>query len=313
MRLSNRLAEATELRLPATLVFDHPSPRKLAVLLRQRPEAVGGLTPQAESRPPGTLVGLLRTAVESGRSDEFMDLLFAVSRFRPAFQAADGAEWVPDLLRLADGFEQPVLVCFPSLLAIFGPHEYARMATTFRARRTVLALPGFRDGEPLPATVEAIVELGARGVLRGTKGAPFALLGHSTGGLLAQATAARLEELGARPAAVVLVDTFALDGGGGGAEGPGAGTEAPSRMTGAILARDGGYGSVDDAKITAPTLLVRAADTSSAGVVGSWPLEHAAVDGRGDHFTVLEEDAPATAELIEGWLREVCPQSPDDM
>lgn len=237
------------------------------------------------------------------------------------------------------GPEQPVLVCLPSLLAISGPHQYARIAAAFRGRRNVLAmpLPGFLDGEPLPETPGAIIELGARAVLRATGGVPFVLLGHSTGGMLAQATAVRLEELGARLVGVVLVDTYSFSDsadseGGGEAAGLGDAAEVLPVLTGAMLAREGGYVPIDDTRLTAmggylrifagwrpagiaaPTLLVRAVDLLTApGAPGtdepqtaqaraSWPLPHTAVDGPGNHFTVMEEHAAATADLIEDWL-----------
>ncbi|WP_344641065.1 type I polyketide synthase, partial [Kitasatospora cystarginea] len=338
VELRNRLALATGLRLPATLLFDYPTPRLLAVRLRDQLAAAASSEPVAEeARPLGTIGTLLRGAAETGRSREFMELLIAASRFRPSFEHDEAADLAPEPVRLADGAERPVLVCLPSLLAISGPHQYARISAAFRGRRAVraLPLPGFREDEPLPATAEAVVEVVAQGTLRAAGGAPFVLLGHSTGGLVAQAAAARLEELGTGPAAVVLVDTYSFESEAG-ADGAGAGARVEDvlpALTGAMLAREGAYVPMDDTRLTAmggylrlfadrrptgtaaPTLLVRAVDVlaapgpdgvAEAAVRASWPLEHTALDGRGDHFTVMEEHAAATAELIENWLREVC-------
>ncbi|MFD9130141.1 hypothetical protein, partial [Kitasatospora sp. NPDC059571] len=85
-------------------------------------------------------------------------------------------------------------------------------------------------------------------------------------------------------------------------------------LTGAMLAREGAYVPMDDARLTAmggylrlftgwrpagiaaPTLLVRAPESLSAPGAGpealtsaaraSWPHEHTLLDGLGDHFTV---------------------------
>jgi hypothetical protein len=55
-------------------------------------------------------------------------------------------------------------------------------------------------------------------------------------------------------------------------------------------------------KIGAPTLLVRAGGT--AGATASWDLPHQVVDVPGDHFSVVEDDAPGVADRIRAWIED---------
>jgi pimeloyl-ACP methyl ester carboxylesterase len=59
--------------------------------------------------------------------------------------------------------------------------------------------------------------------------------------------------------------------------------------------------------IAAPTLLVQARDSFFTDAHGNthhayWELPHEVVDVAGDHFTILEEHADATARVIHEWL-----------
>src|SRR5262249_55885438 len=56
-------------------------------------------------------------------------------------------------VRPAGGGAPPPLICTPSVVAVSGPPEYAKLAAGLPGTRTVLALPwpGFGDGEPVPA------------------------------------------------------------------------------------------------------------------------------------------------------------------
>ncbi|MFF2546605.1 SDR family NAD(P)-dependent oxidoreductase [Kitasatospora sp. NPDC058063] len=286
IELRNRLNAATGLRLPATLVFDFPTPEQLVNHLY-------GQLCSPENRVAGPMERLLRKAVDVGRAQDGLDLLATASRLSPATDAPKA-----EALGLATGFLQPSLVCLPSALASGGIEEYGRFAAALEAARDVTAvtLPGFA-GDPLPADADVLVQALAEAA--STVAAPV-LVGRSVGAWLALATAGELERRGARPSAVVLIDGYPDD--------------LPGVLTGML---DAGHQvqPVDDDRlvamgryldlagapepVTAPVLLVGTGKRS-------WPRLSTTVQEvltvPGDHFTVLEEHSAATALAISTWL-----------
>ncbi|MFE1560745.1 type I polyketide synthase, partial [Streptomyces sp. NPDC058734] len=326
VRLRGSLNTATGLRLSATAVFDHPTPADLADHMRgelaaartpQAPEPAG---PPAQAQP---LAALYRQACADGKVKEATDLLVAASLLRPSF-TTEGTDGAPAPVTLSGGTGGtggtggPALICLPSVTALSSPHQFARFAAPFREHRDVhvLPLPGYGEGEPLPATADALVAHLAAEVLRLADGAPFALAGYSSGGWLAQEVTAHLERGGAAPAALVLLDTFL--------PGDAAQPAFRSRMTDAMFEREDAFGWMTDLRLTAmggyfrlfpawrptatavPTLLVRAGRSlvDGGGHQASWPLPHTAVDVPGDHFTMMEDDARAAAAAVDHWLTE---------
>ncbi len=348
LELRNRLSAIAGLGLPPTLMFDHPNPTALAghllALLEpspeggaDRPDPSGPAEPAGQSpiegsgamegstngstngQPAGMIGSLLRTAHDLDEDGEFMQLLLEVSRFRPSFNAPLEPHRAPAPVRLAHGAEGPALICLPSLLAMSGPHQFARFARSLDGVCDVdaLALPGFVAGESVPGTAEVAIETLLGVLAQDFVDAPFALVGYSSGGLLAQALAARLESLDTAPAAVILIDSYA----------PGSAdlVELRSGLMDGMFQRDAQYLVMDDIRLTAmgaylrlfknralaeivtPTLLVRATQPlpgtpADSEWKASWPPAHAAIDVPGDHFTVLEECADSTARAAHGWL-----------
>ncbi|EST35266.1 hypothetical protein N566_17795, partial [Streptomycetaceae bacterium MP113-05] len=315
VELRNRLNSAAGAVLPMAAFMDNPRPAALAeLLLNELPgvEQPGTHAPASPTAEPGTFLSvLLRQALDKGEPAAFVRLLGDAAAFRPAFTEPGRAGDVPAPVQLARGGSGQHLLCLPSALMASGPHQFARFAAALRDAHpvTALPLPGFLPGEALPGTLDALVgalSAGAADALG--DGEPFALVGYSSGGLLAHAVAARLSaRFGARP--VVLLDSRPLDGYTPAdhpwlLEGMAARMEAVDDTR---LTAMGGYLRLLDGGTPEPaglsTLLVGAAEHRGGRRV-TWPLPHTEVTVPGDHFTLIEEHADTTAAAVTAWLHD---------
>ncbi len=331
VELRNRLERVTGLRLPGTVVFDHPTPPALARFLWN--ELDDGARAE-HSTAVDTLGAYFRQACEQGRIEEGMELVRHAARLRAAFHSPDELRQRPHPVPLARGPRTPTLLCFPAVVAMSGAHQYARFAAALQDSRDTVVLPepGFLAGEQLPGSVDALVESQAQAALDHANGAPVALLGYSSGGWIAHAVAERLERWGQPANAVILVDTYLP-------------LEMNPRLqkafTGGLFSRREQFVSMDHVSLTAmggyfevfgdweprsintPALFVRARDPlpdeTGAPLAESdwgptWSLCDARAEAPGDHFTIMEEHAGTTARTVDAWLTDLpAPDGPHPM
>ncbi len=335
VELRNQLSASTGLTLPATLLFDFPTAQAVAVELAERYVRDGvpdrayetGAASGASAAPvraagapdaagtPDSVSALFRDACLTGRAWDSMVLLTVAARLRPVFDPAEAARAALAPVTLAAGGAGAPLICFPSLSALSGPHEYGRLGAELQGQRPVSALrhPGFEAGESLPDSLDALVTAHVAAVRAVAGQERPVLLGRSAGGWVAQAVAERLTADGCAPAAVVLIDTYPHDAD--------AAAQSFSAMTSDMLRRAARSSSAGPDRLTAmagyfelfadrtparpaaPTLYLRARDPlPGAEPAPPWGPVHTEVTVPGDHFTVLEEHAATTARAAHDWL-----------
>ncbi|MEU6486658.1 beta-ketoacyl synthase N-terminal-like domain-containing protein [Streptomyces sp. NPDC046887] len=313
------LAAECGLTLPAGVVFDHPTPTALAAFLGQRLSGADEAAPAPAEASPYSLEALYRNAGALDRPDAALELTKAASRLRTSFHTLAEAGHGAVTVELAPATERPGLICCPAPVPLYGAQQYARLASAFRGTRGVSALlaPGFSAGELLPADFGLMLDFLADGVRRRADGAPFVLLGHSSGGWFAYSLAARLARTGPPPAAVVLLDTYlpadpAL-------------LRMQRELAQGVLDGEAYFGPMTDVRLSAmgryfefftdwvpeepgvPTLQLRASEPLGQVAEGQdwhpdWKFDSTVADTEGDHLTMMDEHAPRTAQAVNAWL-----------
>ncbi len=335
VELRSRMNRMTDLRIPMSVMFDRPTPEALSAYIDSRltdlpqggragldatdMESSQSLAEQDAS--PDVLVSMLLQAHSRREVGQFMGVLTAASKFRSAFSTASACDIASEWVTLAKGPAPTELICVPTALAPSSPYQYVSFAKAFQGSRTIsaLSLPGYAQGEDLPDSIEAAVEALALTTEKRC-GAPFVLLGHSSGGWLAHALAGRLEREGKfGPVAVVLLDSYPIADGVSGAMLDALGDALVGDMLGFLndcrLTAMGGYvrllSAWRPAEIAAPTLCVKASE-SLRGVAGEvdseqrWEPGGEVLEAPGDHLTIMDEHAGATAGVISEWLLTTC-------
>ncbi|MFG2792451.1 SDR family NAD(P)-dependent oxidoreductase [Streptomyces sp. NPDC048419] len=332
VQIRNRLSTALRLRLPAGVVFEHPTAEDLADhvldLLRDDLPATVPEKGRQQPRPAQTLASLYRRVCEAGRVVEAMHMLVTASWSVPTYDAADTRRHkLPPMRRATGSGDGPVLVFFPGTNPPFAAPggEFARFHACLQGELDVLEFPhpGIGAGDAVPANLETLALVHAESVLEHVGDRPFVLVGASAGGAVAHAVTRQLEAMGTPPAGQVLLDTYVIDDTNSDKEwllslpaaiAPHLGGHEFTGDEDAAVAALGAYTRMflgwTPKPVATPTLLVRAsAPTPEMAATAapeewrtSWPLPHTQLDVPGDHFSLLRDHAGTTATAVRAWL-----------
>ncbi|WP_433334921.1 type I polyketide synthase [Spirillospora sp. CA-294931] len=299
--LRRRLIALTGLNLPSAAVLDHPTAEGLATHL------AASLSVTDEPHDSLSVRHLYRHACEIDKLDEGIGVLQALAKLRPDF--GDRAEFrrpVP-VTRLTTGSAPHTLVCLPS---IFAPCDYnfSRLGRNLDGQADVhtLRYPGFGDGDPLPRTLEVVLDVLSDTLLRHFRDTRFVLAGYSSGGWLAHALTHRLEHLGTAPAALALLDTphprsdpadFRMD-----LRALPADDAVFALMTDAELLAQGTYIHLLEnwtpSPLTTPLTFAQASESTFTALWNPTTT----LDLPGDHRSMLNEHVDITAKTLVHWL-----------
>jgi polyene macrolide polyketide synthase len=205
-----------------------------------------------------------------------------------------------------------------------------------------LPLAGYELGESLPATAKDALGSVVQGILEASGGQPFVLLGHSAGGLLAYAAATALCGTDVPLRGVVMLDTFytkpaeSKPAGSKSAESKSVESEPTgelpwdrllSGLFESVFQTEAYFGGFHSARLSAlahwyhiwPDIEIGAVDVPVLFVQCTEPFEGMAPESddwrstpvdpahtlrtlAANHFSILEDKAADTAELVKNWL-----------
>lgn len=214
VELRNRLTAVTAVTLPATAIFDHPTPTELAQYLITQIDGHGSSAAAAANPAEriDALTDVFLQACDAGRDADGWKMVALASNTRERMSSPVRNNVSKNVALLADGISDVVVICIPTLTALSDQREYRDIANAMTGRHSVysLTLPGFDSSDALPQNADMIVETVSNAIIDVVGGScRFVLSGYSSGGVLAYALCSHLSVKHQRnPLGVALIDTY---------------------------------------------------------------------------------------------------------
>lgn len=214
VELRNRLTAVTAVTLPATAIFDHPTPTELAQYLITQIDGHGSSAAAAANPAEriDALTDLFLQACDAGRDADGWKMVALASNTRERMSSPVRNNVSKNVALLADGISDVVVICIPTLTVLSDQREYRDIANAMTGRHSVysLTLPGFDSSDALPQNADIIVETVSNAIIDVVGGScRFVLSGYSSGGVLAYALCSHLSVKHQRnPLGVALIDTY---------------------------------------------------------------------------------------------------------
>lgn len=214
VELRNRLTAVTAVTLPATAIFDHPTPTELAQYLITQIDGHGSSAAAAANPAEriDALTDVFLQACDAGRDADGWKMVALASNTRERMSSPVRNNVSKNVALLADGISDVVVICIPTLTVLSDQREYRDIANAMTGRHSVysLTLPGFDSSDALPQNADMIVETVSKAIIDVVGGScRFVLSGYSSGGVLAYALCSHLSVKHQRnPLGVALIDTY---------------------------------------------------------------------------------------------------------
>lgn len=214
VELRNRLTAVTAVTLPATAIFDHPTPTELAQYLITQIDGHGSSAAAAANPAEriDALTDLFLQACDAGRDADGWKMVALASNTRERMSSPVRNNVSKNVALLADGISDVVVICIPTLTVLSDQREYRDIANAMTGRHSVysLTLPGVDSSDALPQNADMIVETVSNAIIDVVGGScRFVLSGYSSGGVLAYALCSHLSVKHQRnPLGVALIDTY---------------------------------------------------------------------------------------------------------